>query len=82
MSDYMCYPEDRISFTKNSPRCPKCGGKTQRTYQIGGGVFSPYRDSDWSGVEFLNVYCQDCTYRFPQYVKTPKKKQSNEGDKK
>ena len=76
MSDYTYYPEDRIPFTKKSPRCPKCGGKTRRTYQVGGDLYSPYYSTEWTGVEFLNVFCQSCGYKFPQYVKTPKKEQS------
>jgi len=78
MSDYTYNPEDRIPYTKKSPTCPKCGGKTKRTYQVGGGILSPYRGLEWAGVEFLNVLCQNCGYEFPQYVKTPLKEQSNE----
>jgi len=76
MNDYTYYPEDRIPFTKTSPRCPKCGGKTKRTYRVGQDVYGRYWSSEWIGVEFLNVYCQDCGYEYPQYVETPQKEQS------
>jgi len=76
MSDYIHCPEDRIPFTKNPPRCPKCGGKTKRTYQVGGDLYSPYYSTEWTGVEFLNVLCQSCGYEFPQYVKPQSKGES------
>jgi len=75
MSKYMYCPEDRVPYTRKSPKCPKCGGKTRRIYQIGEDMYGPYYNSGWSGVEFLKVYCQDCDYEFPQYVRTPNKEE-------
>jgi len=65
-------PKDRIPFTKTFPPCPKCGGETRRFYKRGyeDDWHTPYSRWDWpEDIEFLDVICQECRFRFPQHIK-------------
>jgi predicted nucleic-acid-binding Zn-ribbon protein len=61
---------DVCAFTKNSPRCPKCGGETRRRYHR---HYDFEQDmevlTDLPDGEYLIVHCQDCHYEFAQHVK-------------